>query len=154
MQYLETSTDMNDDHDFGNTDDPDGVAQGVHDLTASCAAKGMIPSKANSKVAVGHQGICYPHTKLQKKQAQWCQSAACISTVNMQGSRHGMWQNNANMNCEGDAIRQHQEHSLPKSICCHHMTKRSTACTCADNSLVTYVCCCCHYIGDQQCTRL
>lgn len=26
MQYLETSTDMNDDHDFGDTDNPDGVA--------------------------------------------------------------------------------------------------------------------------------
>ena len=70
-QYLEASTDMNDDHDFSDTDDPDRVAQGVHDLTASCAAKGMVPSKADSKVAVGHQSICYPHTKLQKQPGHW-----------------------------------------------------------------------------------
>ena len=66
MPYLETSTDMNDDHNLCHTDDPYGVAQGVHDLTAGLAAKGMVPSKAHSKIAVRYKSIRNPHTKLQK----------------------------------------------------------------------------------------
>ncbi len=66
MPYLETSTDMNDDHDLCHTDDPYGMAQGVHDLAASLAAKGMVPRKAHSKVAVRDKSVCDPHTKLQQ----------------------------------------------------------------------------------------
>ena len=66
MPYLETSTDMNDYHDLCYADDPYGVAQGVHDLAARLAAKGMVPSKAHSKVAVCNKSVRDPHTKLQR----------------------------------------------------------------------------------------
>ncbi len=66
MLYLETSTHMNDDHDLCHTDDPYGVAQGVHDLAAGLAAKGMVPRKAHSKVAVCYKSVRNPHTKLQQ----------------------------------------------------------------------------------------
>ncbi len=66
MPYLETSADMNDDHNLCHTDDPYWVAQGVHDLAAGLAAKGMVPRKAHSKVAVSHKSVCDPHTKLQQ----------------------------------------------------------------------------------------
>ena len=56
---------MDNDHDLRHTDDPDGVAQRVHDLAARLVPKGSIPSKADSQVAVGHQGIGNPYAKLQ-----------------------------------------------------------------------------------------
>jgi len=78
MAYLETSTDMNYDHDLCHADDPYGVAQGVHDLAASLAAKGMVPRKSHSKVAVGDKSICDPHTKLQQKQRMLVPLCLCV----------------------------------------------------------------------------
>lgn len=64
ISYLEAAADMNNYHDFSDADHPDRVAQRVHDLAACCAAKGVVASKPHTKVAVGHQGIRNPHTKL------------------------------------------------------------------------------------------
>ena len=72
MPYLEASTDMNDDHDLCHTDDPYRVAQGVHDLATGLAAKGMVPSKAHSKVAVCNKSVRNPHTKLQRTLVSVC----------------------------------------------------------------------------------
>ena len=67
---LETAADVDYDHDFSHTNNPDRVPQGVHNLTPCCAAKSMIACKANSKVAVCHQGVSNPHAKLHRANKQ------------------------------------------------------------------------------------
>lgn len=63
--HLEASAHMDNDHDGRHTDNPDGVTQGVQNLVSSVAAKCVVASESNPKVAVGHQGISQVHTKLQ-----------------------------------------------------------------------------------------
>ena len=63
--YLEATAHVYNDHDRGNTDNPDRVSQGVKNLVPSTRSKGMVASVGHAKVAVCHKHVSHCHTKLQ-----------------------------------------------------------------------------------------